>query len=346
MRIAVSGAEGLLGRHLAARAVAAGHDVVALVGARAEPWVRRELVALGSTLTLVERTGEPRSGDDGDHARRLAAAFEGCRVLVDARSRAADLGPDAAFARADAAVTARWLRIAEAAGVRRLVLLSSLAVHRYDGRVDVDVRTRPRDRRELPYAQALARVEDLVLSGGPIEGVVVRPGLWPVGRGDAVLHRLARALRGGRLPLVGGGEGVLNVVHADDVADGVLAAAVASVAVGRVYAVADPTRLTWREALTTWASLLGGRPPRRLLPSAPVQAVAAVLERAYGIARPSDAPVLTRYRTALLGSGLHVRVDAAIDELGWVPGVPWREALRRAAVDALGQLGLAPRGKT
>jgi len=334
MRLAVTRAEGVLGGHVVAHAAASGHEVVAVVDRRASAERRRKLRALGSGVTVAEEAGDPERW------------LEGCRVLVDARSRAAELGPERTFARVDAGASERLLASASRAGVRRIVLLSSLAVHRFDGGVDVDVRERPRDRRELPYAHALRRVEDLVLGGDRIEGVVVRPGLWPIGMGDPILWRLARALRGGRLPLVGGGAGVLNVVDADDLAAAVLLAALHPTGAGRIYAVAEPTRLTWRDALTTLASLLGGRPPRRLLPTAPIQAVASVLERAYGIASPASEPTLTRYRTALLGTGLHVRVDHAVDELGWRPRVPWRETLRRAAVDALPRLGIAPRGRS
>jgi len=334
VRLAVTRAEGVLGGHVVACAAAAGHEVVAVVDRRTPAERRRQLRALGGGVTLAEAVGDPERW------------LEGCQVLIDARSRAAELGPEATFARADADASERLLAGASRAGVRRIVLLSSLAVHRFDGSVDVDVRTRPRDRRELPYAHALRRVEDLVLAGDRLEGVVVRPGLWPIGLGDRVLWRLARALRGGRLPLVGGGLGVLNVVDADDLAAALLLASLHPAAPGRVYAVAEPTRLTWRDALTTLASLLGGRPPRRLLPTAPIQAVASVLERAYGIASPASEPTLTRYRTALLGTGLHVRVDHAVDELGWRPRVAWRETLRRAAVDALPRLGVAPRGRT
>jgi nucleoside-diphosphate-sugar epimerase len=334
VRLAVTRAEGVLGVRIVGRAALAGHEVVALVGPRADPPRRRLLARLGPAVEVRE---------EDDEVERVLG---GCAAVIDTKGRAADLGPDAAFARADPGITRRLLDAAGAAGVPRVVLLSSLAVHRFDGSTGVDVRTRDRDRRELPYAQALRTIEDVVLDHPAVDGVVVRPGLWPVGPGDPVLWRLARALRGARLPLVGGGAGVLNVVDADDLADGLLAAALRPEAVGRVYAMADPTLLTWREVLTTLASLLGGRPPRRLLPTAPAQAVASVLERAYGTAVPSSEPTLTRYRTALLGTGLHVRVDAAERELGWRTEVPWREALRRVAVDALGRMGVAPRGRT
>jgi nucleoside-diphosphate-sugar epimerase len=281
-----------------------------------------------------------------DESDDLAPLLRGCAAVVDTKGRAADLGPDAGFARADAGFARRLLDAAADAGVGRVVLLSSLAVHRFDGSSDVDVRSRPRDRRELPYAVALRSIEDLVLAHPGVAGVVVRPGIWPVGSGDPVLWRLARALRGGRLPLVGGGAGVLNIVDADDLADGLLVAATHPTAVGRVYAMADPTRLTWYEVLTTLASLLGGRPPRRLLPTAPAQAVASVLERAYGAAVPTSEPSLTRYRTALLGTGLHVRVDDAALELDWRSATPWREALRRVAVEALARMGVAPLGRS
>jgi nucleoside-diphosphate-sugar epimerase len=334
VRLAVTRAEGVLGTRIVARATQAGHQVVAIVGRRADPPRRRLLATLGPDV-------EVREEDDG-----IERLLGGCAAVIDTKGRAADLGPDAGFARANLDLTRRLLAAATAAGVPRVVMLSSLAVHRFDGSTDVDVRTRARDRRELPYAQALRTIEDVVLSHDAVDGVVVRPGLWPVGPGDPVLWRLARALRGARLPLVGGGAGVLNLVDADDLADGLLVAAAHPDAVRRVYAVADPTLLTWREVLTTLASLLGGRPPRRLLPSAPAQAVAGVLERAYGTTVPSSEPTLTRYRTALLGTGLHVRVDAAADELGWRSQVPWRESLRRIAVDALWRMGAAPRGRT
>jgi len=334
VRLAVTRAEGVLAGHLVARAAAAGHEVVAIVGGRPRPARRVRLARLGPNV------------DVRDESDDLTPLLRGCEAVVDTKGRAADLGPDAAFARADAGFSQRLLDAAAAAGVGRIVLLSSLAVHRFDGSSDVDVRSHPRDRRELPYAQALRRIEDLVLAHPEVAGVVVRPGLWPVGGGDPVLWRLAQALRGGRLPLVGGGAGVLNVVDADDLADGLLVAATHPAAVGRVYAMADPTRLTWYEVLTTFASLLGGRPPRRLLPTAPAQAVASVLERAYGAAVPTSEPTLTRYRTAVLGTGLHVRVDDAAAELGWRSATPWRETLRRVAVDALVRLGVAPLGRS
>jgi 2-alkyl-3-oxoalkanoate reductase len=331
MRLALTRGDSVLGRHLTARALAAGHEVVVAVAR--DDRARVAAPEGARALTLVA------------DREALLRALDGCDAVIDTASRAPELGPDTAFAAADASATRRLLERAADAGVGRLVLASSLAVHRFDGSVDVDVRRRPRDRRELRYARTLTSIEDLVLAGEWLPGVVVRPGLWVIGTGDRAVLGVARALRHGHLPLVGGGAGVLNVADADDVADALILAARHPAAVGRVYAVADPTLLRWCDVLTTLASLVGGRPPRRLLPSAPAHAVATVLQLADDVSLRTE-PTLTRYRTALLATGLHVRTDHAERELGWRASVPWREALRRVAVDALARLGAAPRGRT
>jgi len=332
VKLAILRVDGVIGQHLTRLAVSAGHEVVGFVHRRADPRAAKALVE--TTGVSIRSAPTPNASD-----------LEGCHALIDARSRAADLAPNAAFARANPSESETWLKVAAAAQVGRVVLVSSLAVHRYNGARQVDVRTQARDRNDLPYAAALKKVEDLVLGNTRVDGVVVRPGLWTLGVGDPVLHRIARAVRGGRLPLIGGGEGVLNILDAEDLARGLLLCATHPQAAGRVYAMAEPTPLTWRQALTTWASLLGGPPPRRLLPDAPGQAVASVFERAYGIANPNSEPTLTRYRSAVLASGLHVHAHAASAELGWQAQVPWRETLRKVAVDALTQLGVRPRGR-
>jgi nucleoside-diphosphate-sugar epimerase len=334
MRLALLRPEGLIGQAIAARAVADGHQVVALLGHNVPFTVQERLRALGPGLEL-----QP----EGRHRR---TAFRGCQVLIDARSRAPELGPDSAFRRADASQGEALLSDARAAGVTRVVLVSSLAVHRFDGSVHVQIRGRVRDHDDLTYARALRYLEEMVLGRDDIEGVVVRPGLWPVGVGDPLLWRLVRALRRGLLPLVGAGAGVLNLIDADDLAHGLLLAAEAPQAAGRIYAMAHPAPLRWRDALTTLASLVGGPPPRQLLRSAPLQTAASVLERAYGIALPNSEASLTRFRIALLGSGLHVAVDDAARELGWRSATPWRESLRRLAIDALQAWQIHPRGRT
>lgn len=332
MKLAVLRVDGVIGQHLTRLASHAGHEVVGFVHRRADPKTAKALAVLPGVH--ISSAAAPSKRD-----------LQGCQVLIDARSRAADLAPNAAFSRVNVQESAQWLEAANAAGVARVVLVSSLAVHRFTGARDVDVRTQPRDRQDLPYATALQRVEDMVLSNAHAGGVVIRPGLWTLGLGDPVLHRIARALRGGRLPLIGGGSGIMNILDADDLARGIMLCATLAQAVGRTYAFAEPSPITWREALTTWASLLGGPPPRRLLENAPGQAVASVLERAYGVANPNSEPILTRYRNAVLARGLHVQTLAASRELGWQAQVPWRESLRTVAVDALQHLGHHPRGR-
>jgi 2-alkyl-3-oxoalkanoate reductase len=320
MKVLVTGAHGFLGSHISEHLLAAGHQVRALVS----PWG-----TIGNLGGILEAQAFEVHRADLSREGALAGVCDGMDAVVHAAARVADWGPWDAFYQTNVVGTGRLLAEAARAGVRRFVLISSVAVHRYSGFRDADPRTVPRDNVSNAYAHSKIMAEDLVREAGALEGVIVRPGLWPFGPRDPNFRRVARALEQGLLPMVGSGDSVINTAYAENLAFGVRLALERPEAAQRTYVIADEGMPTWRELLTELAQLLGERPPRLRLPGTPTKALARGVEVTWGALFPGNEPPVTRYRAGLMTHDVHFSIRHAVEELGYRPLTSWREGLRR-----------------
>lgn len=323
MKVLVTGAHGFIGSHLVEKLVAEGASVRALVS----PWGTLEnLAGVQDQIEIVRAdVGEPES---------LRGVCHDINLIFHAAARVADYGPEAAFTRVNVLGTENLLREAEQAGVTRLVLVSSVAVHRYTGFRDADPRTLPRDGDVNAYARSKVAAED-ALRAAQIETVTVRPGLWPFGRRDPNFKRVVAALKKGRLPLVDGGRAVVNTAYVENLVDGLWLAGTVPQAAGSVYVVADAGAPSWREVFAELARILGAPQPRLSLPGWLSEPLGGSVERVYGLVAPPLEPPLTRYRGALMRRDVHFSLSLAHTELGYHPAVSWQEGLART-VAALG----------
>lgn len=325
MKVLVTGAHGFLGSHVTERLLAAGDEVVALVS----PWGElRNLAAVeGHDALQVARADLTQHG-------AVAGLLDGVDAVVHAAARVSDWGPWEAFYRTNVLATTFLLEEAAAAGVGRFVFVSSAAVHTYRGFRDADTRLLPRDNHGNAYAHSKILAEDAVMAQRRVEGVILRPGLWPFGSRDATFQRVERAIARGSLPLMKRGESVLNTCYAENFADGVLLALTAPAAAGRCYVIADEGMPSWRELFDELARLVGANPPRLSVPRRPARAIATGVEATWAALFPTVEPPLTRYRAVLMAHDVHFSTRHAEHELGFVPRVSWREGMRRS-VDAL-----------
>jgi 2-alkyl-3-oxoalkanoate reductase len=315
----VTGAHGFIGSHLVEGLLAAGHRVRAMVS----PW--GDLAHLRRVIDDVEVVRCDITAPAG-----LEAACAGIETVFHAAARVAEWGPWEPFHRTNVLGTEGVLRAAERAGARRLVLVSSVAVHRYRGYRDADPRPAPLDGDLTAYARSKVLAELMVGRARGVEPVIVRPGVWPFGPRDPTLPRLLRALRSGVFPLVGGGRSVLNTAFVDNLVDGLILAGTVPTAAERVYLVADDGMPTWREVLSELARVAGVAPRWLPLPAPLAVAAGVATEALWRVARPSHRPPIGRYAAALMRHDLHFTIRHARDELGYLPTVPWREGLRRS----------------
>jgi polyketide synthase len=327
-RALVTGGNGFLGSHLVRRLVEAGHEVRVL----AQPGTDLDRIA-GLDAEVVR--GDLLDGGS------LAAACAGVELVFHLAGVVQDYGPRALFERVNVGGTRALLAAAVSRGVRRLVFVSSLAVHRYRGFSSGD-EAAPRDNAAHPYGGSKIACEDLLReadAASRIEAVIARPGVFPFGEGDRlVLPELVRNRR--KLMLVGGGRARLCTVYAPNLADGLLRCAEVPAARGQVYVLADDETPTWRELFGALFGGLGIEPPRRSVPLALALFAAFVAELVSRTLLRGRPPAINLYRVSLVGRDCVFSNAKARRELGWTPRVPFPEAMART-VEWLQREGLA-----
>ena len=309
-RYAVTGATGFVGSHLLDRL--GEHDVTILVRA---PAATRDLARPRTRIV---------TGALGDEAS-IAALVEGADVvfhvagLVAARS-------EAEFLAVNRDGTAALARSCRRAGVRRLVYVSSLAVTGpSEAGHPVHDGTWPRP--VTPYGRSKLAGEEAVRASG-VEHVIVRP---PVvyGPRDRQLLRFFRLERRGIAPLLGDGSQVLSLVHADDLADALIAAADRGAA-GATYHAAHPETITQRDLALAIGRAVGRAPFVLPLPAAIVRAGLAFSGLASRIA---GKPTLLDSDKAreLLAAAWTCTSEGLARDAGWQARIPLDEGLASTA---------------
>jgi nucleoside-diphosphate-sugar epimerase len=314
--IVVTGGCGFMGRHLVRRLRAGGEDVT-VVDLAPPP---AALAASGARFVQAGITDAPR----------VAEAMAGAGAVVHLAAKVSDFGPARDFVHLNVDGTRIVAEAARAAGARRFVLMSSVAVFDYrTGFRDAD-ESAPASGHEFPYGQTKAAAEALVrrLHAPGFATVIVRPGLFPYGPGDhqgsaRMLAALAR-----RLPLlVGDGSALLSTAYVENLIDGVLRCLERPAAAGETFHLADDTRCTWRELVAAMAGALGLPPPRGRIPRALAAPAVVALEAAWRALRLPGSPPLTRYRVRTVTSDLHFSNQKAKRLLGWTPAVSLADGL-------------------
>jgi len=315
MRIAITGANGFVGRNLGPALLAAGGDVVAL---------SREPVAWGSWRRSPSLD---RDTDPGE----WAASFRGVDVVVHAAARAHVMHDDAidpldAFRRVNRDGTIAMARGAIAAGVRRIVFLSSIKVlgETTDGRApfDNDDPPAPAD----PYAVSKWEAEVALAAavrGTATDLVVLRPPLIygpGVGGNIAALRRLLA--RRWWLPLARADANRRSMISTGNLSTAIHAAATVPAAAGRTLLVSDGEDMSTGELLRRLATADGGRP--RLFAVPPEWLRLAML--------------LTGRRTLWSRLFGDLRVDPArtMQILNWRPSMSIEEGMIAMAADGHG----------
>ncbi len=265
---------------------------------------------------------------DATDARTLTAALHGCSLAVNAVGG----GPATLLASTRALCEA-----ARAAGVRRVVHISSMAVYGGQAAGMVD-EAAPLASRPSAYEAAKiaceAEVKAFVAAGG--QAVTLRPGLV-FGPGSVQwAQRVARLLRARRLGDLGpAGDGFCNLTYEPDLGAGVVAALLSPHAAGAInLATASP--LTWNAFLVLFARALGATPVRRLTARrlrierlcAPALRLAGIATRQRGPAwlPPPVPPSLARL------FGQRMRLDPGLaDRLLGIVRTPDEDAVRATA---------------
>jgi uncharacterized protein YbjT (DUF2867 family) len=276
MKIAITGGTGFVGGHLARYLVARGHEVVLIA---------RGVDRRNSTILNLRNSTFFRS--DLSDAQQLAAAFTGC----DGVAHCAGINRETkqqTYERVHVAGTRNVVAAAQAAGVKRIALLSFL---------------RARPNCGSAYHESKFAEEEIVRGSG-IDFTILKAGVI-YGRGDHMLDHLSHALF--TFPvfgLVGMRDKPVRPLAVEDLVR-VLAASLIDARLNcRTLALLGPETISLREAVSRAASALGRRPVFVRLPIFVHKGMAMVLEQLMTI------PMVSVAQVRILSEGLSDPVGA------------------------------------
>ena len=330
-RVLVTGATGLVGSHVIERLTSDGWNVRALV---------RDAARAGA----LSRAGIELATGDLLDPTSLVVAARNCDLVVHTAAAVTPSGGWEAFQRPNIEGTRNIISAVERAGAR-LVHVSSVAVYGGAERYSADGRRTDEDTPLAPlpenafYARSKRESEALVMSAhkdGRIWATAVRPDVI-YGRHDRqFVPRIARMLSHGVAPLVAGGESTLAIVHAANVADGVVRAAQHEAAGGRAYNLANDFDCTVREFFRLGGQGMGVRLRMVPVPFFVARAAVGVVKRVAPLVVGDRFDIATSSSLDFITRDNPFSSDRARRELKWEPtvhprdGVPdafrwWRE---------------------
>lgn len=331
MDIMITGGNGLLGRHLVTALQQRGDSVRVLALPEEDTrWLEE--------CSVVVHRGDIRRPETLIKPMRNAAGVVHLAGLMGVWQ------PLAAYRAVNATGTENVCRAALAAGVSRVVHISSWTVYGMAlGRpAREDFVLRPFGE---PYAISKAdgdRAVQRMIAEDRLPAVIIRPGTF-FGPGDT-LHfgRMADRLRAGNGVVIGSGANALPFVYVTDVVQGILLALNSEQAVGQAYNISTDHPLTQRQLLDSIATEIGVPAPRRHVPYHALYAAGWAAERLERLRGDRRKPIVTRLGVKLFGTDNRHCIDKASRELGYRPQVAVREGVRLAAEWYRGQENADP----
>jgi NADH dehydrogenase len=258
VRIAITGANGFVGRQV----------IAALLAGEAPDEIRAIVRDPGHAAADLPRAGLDVRGADVTDPASLAGAFDSVDIVI--HTVAIPTERHASFERVNAEGTRAVVREAERAGVRKIVHLSAIGASP-----------------ESPYPFLRTKGQgQAAVTGSAVPHVVLRPSLL-FGPGDDFFPRLRFSLRFPVVPLPGGGVARFQPLHVQDLAHTIVVAARGPAS--GVFEVGGPVPVTYRELLAETMRAYRIRRPTMPLPVALMKPAAFLFERVM-----ADPPVTVR----------------------------------------------------
>ncbi|GAC1425023.1 MAG: NAD-dependent epimerase/dehydratase family protein [Ktedonobacteraceae bacterium] len=319
MTVLITGAAGFLGGHLVDVLVERDESV-------------RILVRPGEDISRLVKTNVQVCQGDLTDRSSLEAAVDGVERVLHCAARTGPWGPEAEYERVNVYGTKLLVEAAMAAGVRRIVHVSSITVHGLDVHGTVD-ETAPLQGGFDPYSRTKVATERVLQQmirdkGAPV--TIVRPGLIYGPRDSNSFGRFATLVKQGKMVLIGSGTNHLPLIYVRDVVQGIVLASEAEQAVGNAYLLVNDEPVTQQGYFHAIAKELGVAPPRLHIPYRAALAVGATAELMGHLLHRQQPPPLMRFGLMQIGGENRFKIDQARSELDFSPQVNLIDGVRQS----------------
>ncbi|MFX0102769.1 MAG: NAD-dependent epimerase/dehydratase family protein [Candidatus Hodarchaeota archaeon] len=184
-------------------------------------------------------------------------------------------------------------------GVKRVIFMSSLAVHGLDGHVNADEKTPYKAIPYMHYSGAKIKAEEYLLSEGvlnSIETVIVRPGFEIVGPRNVVsFYRMAENVEKGTFGVINGGKKLISLVYVKNLMAALIHLGNLDGASGEVY-IARDVSWTWKKYLEEICSRLECKIPKLNVSYWLIAPFILLIDFFARLFKAKNSPVLNRYR--------------------------------------------------
>lgn len=319
MKTLITGATGFLGGALARRLHGMNWDVTAL---GRNPARLKELD--GEGIRPLRLDIEKRDG--------LAAAFKGMEVVFHCAAFPSPWGNYGKFYQANVVGTRNVVRACLENNVERLVHVSTPSIY-FDYRSRLGVKETDALPKPISnYAATKLLAEEEVDSGfaNGLAVVSIRPRAI-FGEGDTVIFpRLIARLGSGRLPVLGGGENIVDLTYVQNVVDALLLCADSPAGtLGKKYNISNGEPVKIWKLIERICDELDLPRPRRSISYRTAHAAASVLEFAYSLIPSGPEPPLTRVSVSMMANSTTLDISAAQNELGYRPKISVEEGVQK-----------------
>lgn len=318
MKVLVTGATGFLGSHVTELALERG-DAVRILARPDE-----------NVSWLVNAGVEVCRGNLTDRSS-LEAAVDGVERVFHCAARTGPWGPLTEYQQVNVYGVRLLVESAMAAGVQRIVHVSSITVHGLDvhGTVDETAALRggpdPYSRTKIAGEHVLQQM--ILDKGAPV--TIVRPGLIYGPRDANSFGRFVGLIEQGKMVVIGSGRNHLPLIYVKDVAQGIMLASEAEQAVGRAYLLVNDEPTTQYDYFNAIAKELGVAPPRVHIPYRAALALGATAELVWHLMQRNQPPPLMRFGLMQIGGENRFMINRAREELGFSPQVNLTEGVRQ-----------------
>jgi nucleoside-diphosphate-sugar epimerase len=315
MRIFVTGASGFVGGAAVTALGMGGHTVRAMSRAAKSDSV---IAALGATPVRcdLENVTAAHVGD--------AEAVVHCAAFVE------QWGPPDAWKRFNVDGTARMLKAAREAGVKRFIHIGTEAAlfHGQHLRgVDESYPLAPNS--PYPYSWTKAQAEQLVSAANApsFETIILRPRfIW--GPGDTTLAPTIEAMaRAGKFMWVDGGRAMTSTTHIANLVHAIELALTRGRG-GEAYFILDDGVRPMRDMIAGMAASRGVSLPDKSVPAWFADTIGAMCEGAWRMFPLDGEPPLTRFSAMIMSRDSVLKDDKARAELGYAPVISVEDGMR------------------
>ena len=316
-KILITGANGFIGSNLVKRLLSEGNEV-------------RSLVRKTSDLSFLNGLHTEIMYGDINDTDSLQTAMQGVDLVFHIAGLAADWGAYEWFEKVNFTGTKNVAQVASAAGVSKMVYISTVAFHGF-GKVNM-TETSPVAKDLIPYAQTKYKAEQWLWdfqNQTDLKITAVRPGnVFGVNDRTFMLKYL-EAMETGKFMEVGKGRSKTCPVFIDNLIDIITLVSREDKANGQAFIATDGLDIDWHTFNGKLADAMQIKLPKASIPYSVAYPVAKIYYGVHKALGLKSEPFLTPYRINNGGKDYHFSIRKLQDYFDYEPQTGLDEAVQK-----------------